>query len=138
MWSRSSRDRWSGRRSLSSLHRGIQRRIRILVRDSPRAANTGGFASLVSDIARRVEHILGREFTARGYDPKLAPMYAQMLVGMVAFTRQWWLPVPVSATGRRPPSFPLIDSGDGLSANRLFPQMGPRGCVGERIRRLWC
>ena len=28
---------------------------------------------------------------ARGYDPKLAPMYAQMLVGMVAFTGQWWL-----------------------------------------------
>ena len=27
----------------------------------------------------------------RGYDPKLAPMYAQMLVGMVAFTGQWWL-----------------------------------------------
>jgi Tetracyclin repressor-like, C-terminal domain len=27
----------------------------------------------------------------RGYDPKLAPLYAQMLVGMVAFTGQWWL-----------------------------------------------
>jgi AcrR family transcriptional regulator len=65
--------------------------FRILVRDSPRAANTGGFASFISDIARRVEHILGREFTARGYEPKLAPMYAQMLVGMVAFTGQWWL-----------------------------------------------
>ena len=30
-------------------------------------------------------------FKARGYDPKLAPMYAQMLVGMVAVTGQWWL-----------------------------------------------
>ena len=29
----------------------------------------------------------------RGYDPKLAPMYAQMLVGMVALTGQWWLDV---------------------------------------------
>ncbi len=27
----------------------------------------------------------------RGYDPKLAPVYAQMLVGMVAFTGMWWL-----------------------------------------------
>jgi hypothetical protein len=27
----------------------------------------------------------------RGYDPKFAPMYAQMLVGMVALTGQWWL-----------------------------------------------
>jgi AcrR family transcriptional regulator len=65
--------------------------FRILVRDSPLATNTGGFASFISDIARRVQHILGREFTARGYDPKLAPMYAQMLVGMVALTGQWWL-----------------------------------------------
>jgi AcrR family transcriptional regulator len=65
--------------------------FRILVRDSPVATSTGGFASFISDIARRVEHILGREFTDRGYDPKLAPMYAQMLVGMVALTGQWWL-----------------------------------------------
>jgi hypothetical protein len=27
----------------------------------------------------------------RGYDPKLAPVYAQMLVGMVASAGQWWL-----------------------------------------------
>jgi AcrR family transcriptional regulator len=65
--------------------------FRILVRDSPVATSTGGFASFISDIARQVEHILAREFTARGYDPKLAPMYAQMLVGMVALTGQWWL-----------------------------------------------
>jgi AcrR family transcriptional regulator len=65
--------------------------FRILVRDSPVATSTGGFASLISDIARRVEHILGHEFTTRGYNPKLAPMYAQMLVGMVALTGQWWL-----------------------------------------------
>jgi hypothetical protein len=29
----------------------------------------------------------------RGYDPKLAPVYSQMLVGMVAFAGQWWLDV---------------------------------------------
>ena len=33
------------------------------------------------------------EFVERGYDPKLAPLYAQMLVGMVALTGQWWLDV---------------------------------------------
>ena len=57
------------------------------------AASTGNFASLISDIATRVEHILGVEFMHRGYDPKFAPMYAQMLVGMVALTGQWWLDV---------------------------------------------
>ncbi|NJQ17486.1 TetR/AcrR family transcriptional regulator [Streptomyces bohaiensis] len=65
----------------------------ILVRDSPVAQSTGTFASLIGDIATKVEDILGHEFKARGYDPKLAPMYAQALVGMVALTGQWWLNV---------------------------------------------
>jgi AcrR family transcriptional regulator len=65
--------------------------FRILVRDSHAASGTGTFGSLLSDIASEVEHILGAEFKAKGYDPKLAPMYAQMLVGMVALTGQWWL-----------------------------------------------
>ncbi|HEX6335737.1 MAG TPA: TetR/AcrR family transcriptional regulator [Jiangellaceae bacterium] len=67
--------------------------FRILVRDSPVAASTGGFASLISDAASQVEHILADEFKARGFDDKYAPMYAQMLVGMVALTGQWWLDV---------------------------------------------
>jgi hypothetical protein len=49
--------------------------------------------SIIGDIASRVEHILGAEFKSRGFDPKLAPMYAQMLVGMVGTTGQWWLDV---------------------------------------------
>ena len=41
--------------------------------------------------ASQVEHIMGNQLKSRGFDPKLAPMYAQMLVGMVALTGQWWL-----------------------------------------------
>jgi AcrR family transcriptional regulator len=67
--------------------------FRILVRDSPVAQSTGGFASLISDAASQVEHLLAAQFKARGFEPKLAPMYAQMLVGMVALTGQWWLDV---------------------------------------------
>jgi AcrR family transcriptional regulator len=65
--------------------------FRILVRDSPVAQSTGTFASLISDVASQVEHIMGNQLQSRGFDPKLAPMYAQMLVGMVALTGQWWL-----------------------------------------------
>ncbi|MEO3976218.1 TetR/AcrR family transcriptional regulator [Streptomyces sp. CAU 1734] len=65
--------------------------FRILVRDSPVAQSTGTFASLISDIATQVEDILGTEFKNRGFDQKLAPLYAQALVGMVALTGQWWL-----------------------------------------------
>ncbi|WP_221336406.1 TetR/AcrR family transcriptional regulator [Thermocatellispora tengchongensis] len=67
--------------------------FRILVRDSHAASGTGTFASLISEIASQVEDVLADEFSDRGYDPKLAPMYAQMLVGMVALTGQWWLDV---------------------------------------------
>jgi AcrR family transcriptional regulator len=65
--------------------------FRILVRDSPTGQATGSFASLISDVASQVEHILAAEFKRRKLDPKAAPLYAQMLVGMVALTGQWWL-----------------------------------------------
>ena len=65
--------------------------FRILVRDSPVAQSTGTFASLISDAASQVEHLMAGQFTERGFNPKFAPMYAQMLVGMVALTGQWWL-----------------------------------------------
>lgn len=65
--------------------------FRILVRDSPTGQATGSFASLISDVASQVEHLLGEKFDAVGLDPENAPMYAQMLVGMVALTGQWWL-----------------------------------------------
>jgi AcrR family transcriptional regulator len=64
--------------------------FRILVRDS-NPSGSGTFASLMGDIASQVEHLLGDVLKKRGYDPKLAPVYAQMLVGMVASAGQWWL-----------------------------------------------
>ncbi|MDF2093691.1 TetR/AcrR family transcriptional regulator [Knoellia sp. 3-2P3] len=68
--------------------------FRILVRDSPAGQSTGSFATLISDVASQVEHILAAEFKNRKLDPKAAPLYAQMLVGMVALTGQWWLDSP--------------------------------------------
>jgi AcrR family transcriptional regulator len=65
--------------------------FRILVRDSPVASSTGTFSSLLSDIASQVEYILAREFKGRGFEAKLAGLYSQALVGMVALTGQWWL-----------------------------------------------
>ncbi|WP_197024173.1 TetR/AcrR family transcriptional regulator [Nocardiopsis sp. CNT312] len=67
--------------------------FRVLTRDSHVASGTGSFASLINDMASRVEHIMVDEFAKRGYDPALAPMYAQALVGMWALTGQWWLEV---------------------------------------------
>jgi AcrR family transcriptional regulator len=65
--------------------------FRILVRDSNPTSGSGTFASLMGDIASQVEHLLGAVLKKRGYDPRLAPIYAQMLVGMVSAAGQWWL-----------------------------------------------
>jgi AcrR family transcriptional regulator len=65
--------------------------FRILVLNSPVGGQSGSFATLLSEAASQVEHIFVSELTTRGFDPQMAPMYAQMLVGMVALTGQWWL-----------------------------------------------
>ncbi len=66
--------------------------FRILVRESPVGLErSGGFATIISDVASQVEYILARQFKARGFETKLAGLYSQALVGMVALTGQWWL-----------------------------------------------
>jgi AcrR family transcriptional regulator len=65
--------------------------FRILARDSSVGSTSGSFATILSDVASQVEGILVDEFKNRGLEAKTAPMYAQMLVGMVAMTGQWWL-----------------------------------------------
>jgi AcrR family transcriptional regulator len=65
--------------------------FRILVRDSSPGAGGGTYGTLLADIAGQVEFIMADFLVSRGRDPKLAPMYSQMMVGMVAFTGQWWL-----------------------------------------------
>ncbi len=67
--------------------------FRVLVRDSPSSLSSGSFATLLVDVAEKVEHLLAKEFAARSYDRKLAPLYSQMLVGMVAQAGLWWLDV---------------------------------------------
>lgn len=65
--------------------------FRILVRDSSPGSGGGTYGTLLGDIAVQVEYIMADFLTSRGRDAKLAPMYSQMMVGMVAFTGQWWL-----------------------------------------------
>src|SRR3954471_5254731 len=64
--------------------------FRVLVRESPVLSQAGNFSSVMNDVAHQVEHILGAEFKARGFDPKFAELYSQALVGMVALVGQRW------------------------------------------------
>jgi len=66
--------------------------FRILVRESPLGVERGsGFATIISDIASQVEHILAGQFSRLGFATTLAGLYSQALVGSVALTGQWWL-----------------------------------------------
>ncbi|MFZ0530964.1 MAG: TetR/AcrR family transcriptional regulator [Propionicimonas sp.] len=65
--------------------------FRIISRDSSATSPEGSFATILSDIASRVEDLLAAEFTKRELDAATAPMYAQMLVGLVALAGQWWM-----------------------------------------------
>ena len=96
--------------------------FRILVRDSPVTSSSGSFTSLISDVASQVEYLLAAEFSERGLDPSTAPMYAQMLVGMVALTGQWWL--DARSPGRREVAAHLVNlAWNGLSGLEANPTL---------------
>lgn len=62
----------------------------VLTRDSPMAAARRGLTRVIDDLAQRVGDIFQTEFGRAGYNPKVAPIYANALVGMVTQVGQWW------------------------------------------------
>lgn len=68
-----------------------QEGFRMLLRDGPIGTTSGTLPTVIADIATDAEALLARHFRARGYDAKMAPLYARALVGMVALVGQWWL-----------------------------------------------
>ncbi len=65
--------------------------FRIISRDSSPYTQAGSYQTILSSIASRVEGLLAAQFDDRGYDPETAPLYSQMLVGLVALAGQWWV-----------------------------------------------
>lgn len=65
--------------------------FRVLVRDAPTESNLGSFSSVLGDVANRVEHLLAAQFRKSGLNASWSPLYAQMLVGLIAQVGQWWL-----------------------------------------------
>ena len=107
------RDAGAGRvRPAGATSRSRPTGFRILVRDSPAGPSTGTFASL-----RQRRRQPGRAHPGQtssrpvGSTRKTTPLYAQMLVGMVALTGQWWLDAPQAeeGRGRRAPGQPGLE-----------------------------
>ena len=63
--------------------------FRVLVRDAPDIRTSGSFSSVIGDIAQRVEHMLAEQFERQHMDASWAPLYAQMMVGLIAQVGQW-------------------------------------------------
>ena len=104
--------------------------FRILVRESPvPLADSGGFATIISDVASQVEHILAAEFAARGFRTTLAGLYSQALVGQVALVGQWWL--DAATPGRNEVAAHLVNlAWNGLSGLETAPTLS----TGRRTR----
>jgi AcrR family transcriptional regulator len=64
--------------------------FRILVRDPPAGTGGGSLPSVLDEVAQAVEKLLLTELETRGYSRKMAPILARCLVGMIAFSGQWW------------------------------------------------
>lgn len=97
--------------------------FRILVRDSP--IGSASFQSIIGDTATRVEGILVDAFSHTGLDPRTAPMYAQMLVGMVGSVGQWWL--DTRTPGRETVAAHLVNlAWNGLAGLEDEPQLVTR------------
>ena len=69
----------------------------VLSQDSPMTSTRGRLSSLLNDLAERVGDIFAASFREAGFDAKMAPIYAQALVGMVTFVGKWW------TEARKPP-----------------------------------
>ena len=63
----------------------------VLTRDAPMTMSGKGMPSVISDLAERIGHIFFKQLKDAGLDPRVSPVYAHALIGMVTLTGQWWL-----------------------------------------------
>jgi AcrR family transcriptional regulator len=62
----------------------------VLTRDSAPGSARRGLTRVIDDMAQRVGDVFKSEFERAGYNHKVAPIYANALVGMVTQVGQWW------------------------------------------------
>ncbi|QSQ13899.1 TetR/AcrR family transcriptional regulator [Myxococcus landrumensis] len=62
----------------------------VLTRDSPTSSARRGLTRVIDDLAQRVGDIFQAEFSRAGFNAKVAPVYANALVGMVTQVGVWW------------------------------------------------
>ena len=104
--------------------------FRVLTRDAPVTSGMGSYSSLIGEVARKIEHILSSQFDPGRYDPRLAALYSQALVGMVALVGQWWL--DDRSLGKQEVAAHLVNLAyNGLAHLELRPALVDRPTVPE-------
>ncbi len=96
--------------------------FRIISRDSSPYSRGGTFQTILSSIASRVEGLLAAQFERRGFDPGTAPLYSQMLVGLVALAGQWWVESHETSTLTKPQVAAHLVNLTWNGMRRLHPQ----------------
>lgn len=71
----------------------------VLTRDPPREQSAnggvrGGIAQVLEDVSGRVGSVFAHELKRLGFNPKLAGLYANALIGMVTQVGHWWVANP--------------------------------------------
>ena len=98
--------------------------FRLLSSSTDRAAGT--YSTLLNDVATQVSGILATQFTDHGLDARTAPLYAQMLVGIVSSPAWWWLENP--AMSKEEVAAHMVNlAWNGLRAMEAAPQLRDRG-----------
>ena len=98
--------------------------FRLLSSSTDRAAGT--YSTLLNDVAIQVSGILATQFADHGLDARTAPLYAQMLVGIVSSPAWWWLENP--AMSKEEVAAHMVNlAWNGLRAMEAAPQLRDRG-----------
>jgi AcrR family transcriptional regulator len=87
----SSRRRWEG--AVVAFVNYIEARpagFEVLTREAPSGVGRRGLTRVIDQLAERVGDVLGTAFQRAGVSPRLAPLYATALLGMVTQVGQWW------------------------------------------------
>ena len=66
----------------------------VLTRDPPREQAAKGIAQVLEDVSGRVGSVFALELKRLGFNPKLAGLYANALIGMVTQVGHWWVANP--------------------------------------------
>jgi hypothetical protein len=62
----------------------------VLTREAPSGVGRRGLTRVIDQLAERVGDVLGTAFQRAGFSPRLAPLYATAILGMVTQVGQWW------------------------------------------------